>query len=154
MATPRFFLDETGLKFFAEQLINQMNLKVNEKIITLIDEESTNAEIPSAKAVYDMLQTALAGISGIDFEVVEDLPEPGESGIIYLVKAEPENEESNIYVQWVYVGEKWINLGTSEIDLTGYWSKDELEPISNSAILDLLNEVFGNEPEEPGDPEP
>lgn len=157
MASTRYFLDADGLKFLAAQLVGKMDLKINSRMVTLIDEESTNDEIPSAQAVYDLLQESLSKISGVDFEVVEDLPGEGEPGIIYLIKADPEDGESNVYVQWVYVGESWINLGTSEIDLDNYWSKDELEPITNGDILGILEEVFGTEDDgddEEEDPEP
>ena len=139
----RYFLDDTGLRFLAEQLMNKMDLKINSRIVTVIDDQSTHDDIPSAKAVYDTLIAELQSITGIDFQVVTVLPATGEAGIIYLMNADPGNASSNVYVQWVYVGGQWLNLGTSEMDLDGYWSKDELEPISNGDILEILDEVFG-----------
>jgi hypothetical protein len=151
----RYFLDETGLKFLVTQLMGKMDLKISSRMVTLINDESTHDDIPSAKSVYDTLIEGLSNITGVSFQVVETLPETGDAGVIYLIKDEPENESSSVYVQWVYVGEAWINLGSSEVDLENYWSKDELEPLSNSDIQEILDEVGlgGSGEEEPGEPE-
>lgn len=154
MASKRYFLDETGLKFLANELIKKMDLKINSRLVTLMTEESTNDEFPSAKAVYDAIGDALGSTVGVKFSVVDELPEEGESGTIYLIK------NGDVYVQWVYVGDNWLELGSTEVNLEGYWSEDTLEPITNADILDILEEVgLGivtppTEPEEEEEPEP
>jgi hypothetical protein len=144
----KHFLDEVGLRFLVSQLMNKMNLKINSRMVNLVDVNSTDDKIPSAKAVYDALIEGLGGITGVSLEVVSELPSEGEPGVIYLI----ETGTSGIYVQWVYIGGSWIELGTSEVNLDNYWSKDELEPITNADIQEILDEV-GLGDEEPEEPE-
>ena len=42
---------------------------------TSISSTSTNLKIPSAKAVYDYVQDSISGITGVEFEVVQSLPQ-------------------------------------------------------------------------------
>ncbi len=62
------------------------------------------------------------------FQVVEDLPEKGQEGVIYLVLVK--NKE-NVYTKYIWEGDqetgKFINLGTTEIDLSGYYTKDQVD---------------------------
>jgi hypothetical protein len=124
------FLNEEGLKYFAQKT------KIN--IVSQIDGDSTNSQIPGAKAVYDLLTDAVAGITKLEMRVVDSLPSVGEGNVIYLVEADPDT-----YKQWVYTGGKWFDLGDVDIDLSGYWAKDELEAMTNQEIQDVLDEVMG-----------
>ena len=62
------------------------------------------------------------------FQVVEALPEKGQEGVIYLV---PVKNKENVYTKHIWEGDqetgKFINLGTTEIDLSGYYTKDQVD---------------------------
>ena len=135
------FLDRTGTQYLAEQLFQGIEQKLQSRLITSIDQDSTDQQIPTGSAIWDLVQAALANISGLDFNVVTELPTTGENGIIYLVKANIDPND-NTYVQWIYVDDTWINLGTSELDLSNYWTKDELEALSNADIDEILEAIF------------
>lgn len=58
-------------------------------------------------------------------EVVDTLPSVGEEGIIYLLKS----ESGDTYNQWVYEEEQFINIGTTEINLENYYTKEEINAL-------------------------
>lgn len=86
-----------------------------------INNNSTDVQYPSAKAVYDLM---LANKDvGINMEVVDSLPtENIDSKTIYLVKTDAEGA----YEMYVYVNEEWRQVGSTEVDLSNYATKDEL----------------------------
>lgn len=68
----------------------------------------------------------VGGHAGIEARIVEELPETGESGYIYLVLKE-ETEEGDIYDEWMWVlqedGETyaWEHIGvTNEVSIILY----------------------------------
>jgi len=137
MATQKY-LDIDGLRYYSgliKALIEQLT-QVN--VVNTIDDNSTNQQIPGAKAVYDLIQSALAGVVSLKMEVVASLPTTGDPTVIYLIEA-----DEDTYRQWIYTGGKWFDLGIAEIDLTNYWSKDELIAMTNAEIQTVFDEVMG-----------
>lgn len=62
-------------------------------------------------------------IVGITVQVVTQLPESDISlTTIYLIK----QQDKDVYQQWMYIADKWAMLGTTEIDLSGYATDEEL----------------------------
>ena len=63
---------------------------------------------------------------GLSYKVVNELPETGDKGIVYLVKAE-EDTENNKYVEYIYVDDAYERLGSfsTDINLTQYYTKEE-----------------------------
>lgn len=65
----------------------------------------------------------IGSVSTISITVVQTLPETGQSNTIYLVPQDPSNP--NIYNEYVYANNTWVNIGSSEIDLSDYYTKTE-----------------------------
>ena len=92
------------------------------------------------------ISTALAGISGVSFQVVSDLPQQGESGIFYL-KAITGGKNKNLYEEWVWVNKgtsqspdwDFEQIGTTSVDLTGYLKEEDIEPLTTQDIDDIFN---------------
>ena len=90
------------------------------------DTQSTET-YPNSKALYD----AIHSIKTIRFVVVDELPDVGESNIVYL-KPSDEEETGNKYEEWVYVYNEaeeeyqWEKFGT-EVDLSGYATEQWVE---------------------------
>lgn len=76
---------------------------------------STDAKNTYTKSYLDTLISTLKANS---FQVVESLPAQGEEGIIYLIET-----SSGVYEQYIWEGNDYIDLGTTEIDLSGYLEK-------------------------------
>lgn len=68
----------------------------------------------------EILARTIGGITQFDVEVVEELPEVGEKGVLYLVPNE--GSGGNIYDEYVWIPstESFEKIGTTEIDLSGY----------------------------------
>ena len=91
--------------------------------------------------------------------IVDELPQSGESGAIYLIAtgAEPNNEYDE-YV-WLNKGDSentnfvWEKLGTQKIDLSDYYSKSAVDDMLNlktdktqtAQILDMINNLTDND---------
>ena len=57
----------------------------------------------------------------LEYKFVDVLPIVGEASVIYLLK----QNDSNVRLQYMYVDGAWENLGTTEVDLSNYYTKDE-----------------------------
>ena len=99
--------------------------------------------------VYYYANPNLAPINSLNelqFEVVTELPEIGQSGVIYLLAktnevstfsedtptedTQPEDAQSeNVYEEYIWLdsSNRYELLGTTEIDLSNYYTKDEIE---------------------------
>lgn len=70
----------------------------------------------------------------IQYTVVEELPETGSEGVIYLL---PNGGEApNVYDEYIWNTEppKWEKIGTTEIDLTPYYQKTEVNELLDGKI--------------------
>lgn len=77
--------------------------------------------------VIDMINNAFAGVSGIEYQVVTVLPAIGKAGVIYLISNGGSNP--NIYDEYIYVNNSFEKIGTTETDLSGYATKEELSVV-------------------------
>ena len=74
-------------------------------------------------------------ITTINFEVVGELPVSGEANKIYLVP-NAEQGEKNVKDEYIWVDDKWEMIGSTQIDLTNYYTKNEVDT-KLSTKLDL-----------------
>ncbi len=93
------------------------------------------ADYMTASAVNDAIAQALAGITQVSFEAVDELPETGEAGVIYLV---PDAEDSGVKNQSMWINGAWVSLGSTQVDLTNYWSRDDLRPMTAEELAAIL----------------
>ena len=135
-------LDLDGLHYLLVQIKGLIEQEIQINITSSIDENSTNQQLPGAKAVFDLVTAAIAGLVNLHMEVVADLPQIGdaETNVVYLIQ---EDNAVNRYHQWIVTGGQWFDLGIVEIDLTNYWSKSELEAMTNVEIQDVFDDVMG-----------
>ena len=66
------------------------------------------------KYVDDAISAAATG----EFQVVEDLPDSGDAGVIYLV--EHSHGSGDGYDEYIYVEGAWEKIGNTDIDLSNY----------------------------------
>ncbi len=93
------------------------------------------ADYMTASQINDAIASAVADTANISFQAVDALPETGEANVIYLV---PDEEDSNIRNQSMWINGAWVSLGSTEIDLSNYWSKDELRPMTAEELQAIL----------------
>ena len=85
---------------------------------------------PATKKYVD---DAISGITEFEFSVVDELPQTGERGIIYLVAHE--HGTGDIYDEYIWVTDKFEKIGNTDIDLSSYVTDDELTAEINKLTL-------------------
>lgn len=97
----------------------------------------------------DQVNELIGNVSTIKIDVVDELPETGETNIIYFVLND-ESTENNIYNEYVYINGKPELIGNTNIDLSpyalktefdNYYTKDEVE----NTIADGIEKNIGKE---------
>ena len=87
----------------------------------------------TTQQVQQAINSALSGITGIQFSIVEQLPATGVAGTIYLVQ-KTVTATGNIYTEWIYVNNKWETLGDTTVDLSDYLKKTDVSALTNAEI--------------------
>jgi hypothetical protein len=76
-------------------------------------------------------------ISTVSFEIVQSLPQTGQSNIIYLLANS--GTTPNVYDEYVWINNAWEKIGSTAIDLSNYWTSTSGE--SNSLIAITTAEI-------------
>lgn len=91
---------------------------------------------PTNQEMTDAINQAIAGISGVEFEIVNELPATGESGVIYLVSNS--QGTSNVYDEYIYVNNAFEKIGSTDIDLSHYVQDTDLVELTNAEIDEIM----------------
>lgn len=88
-------------------------LKIGDGVTPWKDLEPANAEF---------------GSGGLSREIVDVLPEVGSADVdkIYMVKKEDETQSGNVYEEYMVINGAWEKIGDTQVDLSGYVTRDEL----------------------------
>lgn len=70
-------------------------------------------------------------------QIVSQLPDTGEEGVFYFV---PSGEG---YEQWAYEGGQWIDMGKTQIDLSDYYTKADVDGKLEAKLDNAANSVTG-----------
>ena len=113
------------------------NKAVDITVPTKTSDLTNDSNFQDDQDVQDAIDAALADITGIDFQVVQSLPQSGEKGVIYLVPNS--GSGTNTYDEYIWVEPSggtahFEKIGSTDVDLSGYWSKTELVAITTSEI--------------------
>lgn len=87
-----------------------------------------------------ILKEMIANLANLQIEVVDQLPSTGETNIIYLVKKS--GSAPDIHDEYVFVDGKWEKIGNTEIDLSNYYTRDEVDA-KIPVIPDVEASVYG-----------
>lgn len=134
------------LQYYHALLQNYLNANYAEisdlpVVPSTVSSFTNDANYQNANQVTTAINAAIAGISGISFEVVQTLPATGDPGTIYLVPA-GQSPTGDIYAEWIYINSSWEKLGTTAVDLTGivsYDSTNEEFSADNSVIAEYAS---------------
>ena len=100
-------------------------VKLDEDQKSYIDSVLSNI---SPEEVDNLINT----INGLNFSVVEILPtENISTNTIYLVPLTSATT-NNIYEEFIYLNNQWESIGTTQIDLSNYITKDTAEEITST----------------------
>ena len=104
------------------------SIHVNDKVLHITEEERQkwNSVLEDAKKYIDQTFSNIDKFSIIvlsDGVKHESITKP-DSSVLYFEKADL--EEGNSYIEYMYVNEKWELIGSNTIDLSQYYTKDEV----------------------------
>ena len=132
---------------------NGVALTVSNKTVNI--EVPTNADIQTIVEAYGYqtssqvstaIQTALAGVTQIDFQVVQSLPQTGTKGVIYLLSNS--GTGSNVYDEYIWIdgtpSGSFEKIGSTSVDLSGYVQSSEMHALTNAEIDTIFTQVFGS----------
>lgn len=93
-----------------------------------------STKVATTAFVKTAVDNAIAGITGISFEIVQTLPQTGATGTIYLVPNS--GTAPNIYDEYIWIAStsKFEKIGTTDVDLSGYVQASEMVAITNAEI--------------------
>ena len=98
---------------------------------------TNGAGYQTASEVQTAINSAISGITGIDFQVVTSLPATGTKGVIYLISNS--GTGTNIYDEYIWVTNRFEKIGTTEIDLSNYYNTTNLLALTNQEIDTIIS---------------
>lgn len=152
------YLDDNGLLYYDGKIKARLSNKVDKEpgkglfsgnyndlnnkptIPSKVSDLSNDSNYQNATQVQSAIDTAIAGVTQIDFQIVQELPASGEKGVIYLVPNS--GSGSNTYDEYIWISGdpgRFEKIGTTDVDLSNYWSKSELTYITNGDIDIIVN---------------
>ena len=127
-----YALTSTQLALNSDIPLNLSELNNDTGFITNAVNNLLNYYLKSDVYNKNEVDNKISAIKTIKFQKVDELPETGESNIIYLVSGKTKAE--NVYDEYIYLDTGWELIGTTQIDLTNYIQSDALLP-DNEVIL-------------------
>lgn len=132
MANTAKRLDENGVLYLWQKIKSIFATQSDLNTLSGRVDEIVSTGYQTASDVSSAINNALAGITGISFEVVTSLPSTGTAGTIYLISNS--GSGTNSYDEYIYVSNKWERLGTTDVDLSSYYNTSNLIAITNAEI--------------------
>jgi len=119
------------------------NKTVNIPIPTDLDIQAIveSYDYPTSADVQQMIDDELAEITGIEFEIVSQLPQTGTKGVIYLVGSTSPYDEY-IWVEPTGATAHFEQIGSTSVDLSGYVQASEMHSLTNAEIDTIVNQVW------------
>lgn len=116
----------------AIDVITSSGVKLQIVLDNLIDDSnSSNTSTYSSNKILALIH---AIETGLKIEIVEELPlEDIDEHTIYLLPKEDETE-NDIYDEYMYVQGAWERIGSTRIDLSNYYTKDEVDALLDGKV--------------------
>lgn len=109
---------------------------VNITVPTNNNQLTNGAGYQTASDVSSAISSAIAGITGISYEIVQSLPQTGQAGVIYLLSNS--GSAPNIYDEYIWVNNAFEKIGTTAVDLTNYMQFSDMVALTSTEI----NSIF------------
>ncbi|MCD7977014.1 MAG: hypothetical protein LUG51_07605 [Tannerellaceae bacterium] len=124
-----------------------LNLNASERpTVQLAGQSGDDAEkiaflkdVDAVQEVVEEMKEIAANLVHIEFEQVDELPVEGRSNIIYLVPHQSVNDRIDYYFEYVWLEStaKYASIGTTEIDLSGYYTKEESDILFSELNINI-----------------
>lgn len=118
------------------------------KLYTDLDASNTDGSVDQATlvtkfaAIVKDYTDKISSIHSFDIVLVKEdtLPETGEENKVYLFPAS-KAEEDNSYEEFIWYNNKWESIGYTQIDLSGYYTKTEVDTAITDANKSNINNI-------------
>ena len=116
-------------------LTNDSGYITSAALPTDVSDLTNDVGYQTASDVTSAINSAIAGITGISFEVVQTLPATGDAGTIYLLSHG--GSGTNVYDEYIYVNNAWEMIGTTAADFTNvaYYDSVNNQLSANSSMF-------------------
>ena len=105
------------------------NKEVAINVITRAVNNLTNYYLKTETYTKTEVDALLSAMTSLTLEIVETLPTQDISTTtIYLV---PVQGQTNVYMQYAYINSAWAQLGTTQVDLSNYYTKTQVDTLLN-----------------------
>lgn len=106
---------------------------------TLIAAKANISDVYTKSETYtqEEINSLLNAVSSLNIEVVTELPTENISSTTIYLKG-TETAETNDYEEWIYTANNdWEMIGTTAVDLSGYYTKEEINNMLGSVEGDI-----------------
>lgn len=140
------FLDKKGLLHTVANIekgyAKKSEIPDVSSFITSAVDNLVNYYKKSETYTQEQVNTLIGNLHSISMQKVDALPVTGESNIIYLVPRTT-SETNNIFDEYIYIESKWEKIGSTDIDLSGYVTIENLNQqllnyVTNSSLTQTL----------------
>lgn len=119
---------------------------IKESIIDNLDSTATDKALSANQG--NILKTMIGNLANLRIEVVTKLPSTGEVNVIYLVKKVGKNPD--VHDKYIYVENTWEKIGNTEVDLSNYYTKEQVysksEVYTKTEVNNIKNDIESNIP--------
>lgn len=119
---------------------------IKESIIDNLDSTATDKALSANQG--NILKTMIGNLANLRIEVVTELPSTGEVNVIYLVKKAGTNPD--VHDEYIYVENTWEKIGNTEVDLSNYYTKEQVysksEVYTKTEVNNIKNDIESNIP--------
>ena len=130
--------------FSSAQLINYGKTKRLPTIENVLIKNNTTEYTPSKdyhpatkKYVDDSIVSAIGDIVSFGVELVDELPtENISTSTVYMVPS-TKTEEQNVKDEYLYTGTEWELIGTTKVDLSNYYNKQEVDEMMDNVMTKI-----------------
>lgn len=122
--------------------ISTSDLTNNSGFITNTVNDLANYYLKTETYTQTEVNNLIGQIKTISIEVIDSLPETGESNKIYFVPKD--GTTGDIYNEYIWINNAWELIGSTQVDLTGYatetWVNNQIKNFLNEAqVTEIVN---------------
>lgn len=97
--------------------------QIKESIVNNLESTSIDKSLSANQG--KVLKDMIANLANLRIEIVDQLPSIGETNVIYLVNKT--GSAPDVHDEYVFVNDAWEKIGNTEIDLSNYYTKQEID---------------------------
>lgn len=95
--------------------------------------DEAKAAIQTMLGIDDAIADAISDITSFDFAVVQELPQSGEKGVIYLVAHSHDTDDG--FDEYIWITDRFEKLGHCDVDLTDYVTFNDIAGANTAGVV-------------------